>query len=114
MQPLTKRGWLKSTALIIGIENQTTEEWIFNQSHAHHEHKDDLVLISWIHSHVGGVTCGFSSIDMHTQYCYEWSSPGILGAVFEIDKQNTCKKFVFLAEHLQKVKEHLSVWLNTF
>ena len=32
---------------------------------------------------------------MHTQYAYEWSSPEILGTVFEIDECNKCQNFDF-------------------
>ena len=54
--------------------------WVLDQLQ-----KKDFVLISWIHSHVGGVPCGFSSIDMHSQFLYERAYPGILGTVFQIN-----------------------------
>ena len=67
--------------------------WIFQESPAHDKLKDDLVLISWMHTHVQGAPCGFSAIDMHTQFSYGMIYPGILGTVFEIDEQNRCRKF---------------------
>ena len=58
-----------------------------------------------MHSHVQGALCEFSSVDMHMQYAYEWSSPGILGTVFQIDEQSRCPKFDFyqLTEEGKKV-----------
>ena len=35
---------------------------------------EDMIPVSWIHTHVASAPCGFSSIDMHTQYAYEWSN----------------------------------------
>ena len=32
---------------------------------------DRTVLVSWIHSHVRGAECGFSSVDVHTQYALQ-------------------------------------------
>ena len=34
-------------------------KWIFDQK----EMGDDVEIVSWIHSHVGGTTCYLSSID---------------------------------------------------
>ena len=41
-------------------------------------------LISWIHSHVRGMECSFSSIDNHTQHTYAKMYKGVLGLVIEI------------------------------
>ena len=41
-------------------------------------------MIAWIHSHVRGAKCNFSSIDNHTQYAYSKVHKGVLGLVIEI------------------------------
>ena len=41
-------------------------------------------LMAWIHSHVRGAECCFSSIDNHTQYAYSKVHNGVLGLVIEI------------------------------
>jgi hypothetical protein len=41
-------------------------------------------LIAWIHSHVRGAECSFSSIDNHTQHAYSKLHSGVLGLVIEI------------------------------
>ena len=69
--------------------------WIFQESEAHLKHQDDLVVVSWIHSHVRGAKCFFSSIDVHSQYSYELFHDVILGGVFEIDIHNNCPNFDF-------------------
>ena len=66
------------------------EKWIMDKTY-----EKDPVLVSWIHSHVRGVPCCFSSIDMHTQYAYERVHPGIFGTVFQINEQNGCVKYDF-------------------
>ena len=40
----------------------------------------------WIHSHVRGSECGFSSIDNHTQHSFSKLHKGVLGLVIEIKK----------------------------
>ena len=66
-------------------------KWITNQK----EMGDDVEIVSWIHSHVGGTTCYLSSIDMHTQFRLEEGYPSILGTVFQINEKNECVKFDF-------------------
>ena len=52
-----------------------------------------MIPVSWIHTHVASAPCGFSSIDMHTQYILE--DIGMFGTVFEINKKNVCENFDF-------------------
>ena len=54
---------------------------------------EDVIPISWIHTHVGGHPCGFSSVDMHSQYRH--GEFGMFGTVFEISRKNICEKFDF-------------------
>ena len=65
-------------------------KWIVDQTQ-----KEGYVLVSWIHSHVGGTLCGFSSVDMHSQYQWEQSFPAVLGTVLQINEQNYCNAFDF-------------------
>ena len=46
------------------------------------------LLIAWIHSHVRGSECGFSSIDNHTQHSFSKLYKGVLGLVIEIKKND--------------------------
>ena len=42
------------------------------------------IFAAWIHSHVSGNKCFFSSIDLHTQFAFEQCSPDVLGCVVEL------------------------------
>ena len=44
------------------------------------------LVIAWIHSHVRGSECSFSSIDNHTQHSFSKLHKGVLGLVIEIKK----------------------------
>ena len=72
--------------------DEDTWEWISNNSGAKKK-LENMIPVSWIHTHVGGVPCGFSSVDMHSQYMLE--QLGMFGTVFEINKKNICDKFDF-------------------
>ena len=43
-------------------------------------------IIAWIHTHVQGAICGFSSIDVHTQFGYIQFYPDIAGIVVELKR----------------------------
>ena len=70
---------------MLGIEDKESLIWAFDKFKV--ERNEQPCLISWIHSHVGGSECFFSSIDNHTQYSYHQVHKGVLGLVVEI-KQN--------------------------
>ena len=53
----------------------------------------EVTLVSWIHSHVRGNRCGFSSVDVHTQLSMNFLFPKITGIVIEIDANGHCRKF---------------------
>ena len=76
--------------LFFGIENTDSIPWAFKTFKA--ERKKKPVLVSWIHSHVRGAECYFSSIDCHTQHTYEKVHNGVLGLVVEI--MENCQKGV--------------------
>ena len=57
---------------------------------------DNPILALWIHSHVRGTLCGFSSVDVHTQFAYRLISPNILGLVVQLDNSGQCEDFDFL------------------
>ena len=75
------------------VEDEGIEHW--NLFHQRQLLDDKTVIISWVHSHVRGNPCFFSSLDMHCQYAYEDQYPGILGTVFEITEENNCNKLFF-------------------
>ena len=56
--------------------------WAFKKFKS--ENKEPPCLIAWIHSHVRGMECSFSSIDNHTQHSYAKLHKGVLGLVIEI------------------------------
>ena len=69
-------------SFVLGIEGQNSLMWAFDKFQV--DRKEKPCLISWIHSHVGGSECCFSSIDNHTQYSYQKVHKGVLGLVVEI------------------------------
>jgi hypothetical protein len=66
-----------------------TSQWMLQQSRTAIANPETTVIVSWIHSHVRGTKCGFSSIDVHTQYGYSLSFPNLLGLVVEIQDDGT-------------------------
>ena len=58
--------------------------WIFENFDS--EGKRNPHLICWIHSHVGGIKCGFSSIDVHTQHTIAKIHDEVLGMVIELNE----------------------------
>ena len=72
-------------SFVLGILGQDSLTWAFDKFKV--DRKEKPCLISWIHSHVGGSECCFSSIDNHTQHSYHKFHKGVLGLVVEI-KQN--------------------------
>lgn len=71
-----------SFSFVLGIEGQPSIAWAFDKFKV--DRKEQPCLISWIHSHVGGSECCFSSIDNHTQHTYSKVHKGVLGLVVEI------------------------------
>ena len=76
-------------------KNDTTPEWIFKNSPALANHGSKLCMVAWIHSHVRGNGCFFSSVDVHTHYQFSQSLglEGFLGMVFQITETNKLKKY---------------------
>ena len=54
-----------------------------------------LSIAAWVHSHVEGVECCFSSVDLHTQFTWSQVFPDILGLVFEIDQDGLPAEYDF-------------------
>ena len=71
-------------SFFLGIEGQHSLTWAFDKFKVDRTEKP--CLIAWIHSHVGGSECCFSSIDNHTQYSYQKVHKGVLGLVVEINR----------------------------
>ena len=65
-----------------GVNGQNTQWWIANSSGL----DGDQVIIAWIHSHVQGMQCCFSSIDVHSQHAMQMMYPGSFGIVMEVKK----------------------------
>ena len=72
-----------------------TGAWIVWSSQIAEKHGENVAVVSWVHSHVRGIACSFSSIDMHAQYAYNKHFPGILGLVFQIGLNGDLQKFDF-------------------
>ena len=66
----------------LGIEDMDSLTWAFQTFK--NERGKKPYLMAWIHSHVRGAECYFSSIDNHTQYAYSKVHNGVLGLVIEI------------------------------
>ena len=64
--------------------NPDSLTWIFENFDS--EGKGNPHLICWIHSHVGGIKCGFSSIDVHTQHTLSKIHDEVLGMVIELNE----------------------------
>ena len=71
--------------------------WIIWSSNIAKRNGKEVSVISWVHSHVRGIAVSFSSIDVHTQYVYNKTFPGILGLVFQIGLQGECQTYDFFS-----------------
>ncbi len=67
-----------------GIFDIDTLTWLTSFSEPFKKYGDNFSVIAWVHSHVRGSPCGFSSIDVHTQYSLQRIFDNILGLVYEI------------------------------
>ncbi len=74
-----------------GICGEDSSLWMRHQSPAGQLHQDNFRIIAWVHSHVRGALCGFSSVDVHTQYMYNRLCQGwtIYGLVYEINQERS-------------------------
>ena len=70
------------------------------------ENSRQPVLMSWIHSHVQGVKCNFSSVDLHTQHTFAKVYKNILGLVVELTEAGQIAKYDFFE---MSVKGKLSI-----
>ena len=66
-----------------------------NESFNLNNRDENTTLALWIHTHVRGSSCGFSSVDVHTQYAYRLISPTILGLVVELEENGQCGDYDF-------------------
>ena len=67
-------------------------EWIFKNL-IYSEERGRPYLMSWIHSHVRGNECQFSSIDVHTQFSMDRLYDGITGIVIKISSDGNCDAY---------------------
>ena len=76
---------------------------------------EDKTVCLWIHTHVRGTLCGFSSVDVHTQFAYSMINSNVLGLVLQLDQGGFCQKYDFydLTEHGQNVVSHCGRTKNT-
>ena len=77
----------------LGIEGKDTISWTFETMMS--ENGRQPVLISWIHSHVQGVMCNFSSVDLHTQHTFAKVYNDILGLVVQLTEAGRIAKYDF-------------------
>ncbi len=96
----------------LGICGQDSTFWISQQSPAAQHHGSSFRIIAWVHSHVCGALCGFSSIDVHAQYAYrtlyhEWN---VYGLVYEIrDDGSSISDWLDITQEGKKVISKCSV-----
>ena len=76
------------------IDNDTCA-WISMNSPMKRKYGSKLSIAAWVHSHVEGVECCFSSVDLHTQFTWSQVFPDILGLVFEIDQDGLPAEYDF-------------------
>ncbi len=79
--------------LFIGSFGCDSLQWAISQSETAKKYGTRTKIVAWIHSHVRGNTCFFSSLDIHSQYALSLEAtgfPGILGQVVEIKEDGTC------------------------
>ena len=60
-----------------GINGKPTSIWISENSSCF-KTCQDATYVTWIHSHINGTPCGFSSTDIHNQFSYEQLIPQII------------------------------------
>ena len=95
--------WLKAMIPFhLGIYGEDSIPWAFQAFEE--ERKKKPCLIMWIHSHVRGSECCFSSIDNHTQYAYSKYHSGVLGLVIEICQM--AKKELQISLSCQKLERY--------
>ena len=75
--------------------DKDTCAWISLNSPMSKKYGSKISIAAWIHSHVQGVECCFSSVDVHTQFTLSKTFNDILGLVFELDKDGDPKKHDF-------------------
>ena len=74
-----------------GIDEENSLQWILRNL----VQSKGLTLGLWVHCHVNGAPCGFSSIDVHTQLTLQKLFPSIKGLVVEMNGENVITWKVF-------------------
>ena len=95
----------KKSYIIVGIGDENSIEWAFRTLKDKGSKKP--LLLAWIHSHVRGAECCFSSIDCHTQHSYSKIHKGVLGLVIEIghDGQKGVHEFYEMSYYGKQIVE---------
>lgn len=62
-------------------------EWIL-KNFIYSEERGRPYLMSWIHSHVGGAECFFSSVDVHTQHTLAKFHEAVIGMVIQLNEND--------------------------
>lgn len=73
--------------------DKDTGAWILNNSPMKEKYGSKLSIVAWVHSHVLGVPCSFSTTDVHSQFTWSKIYPDILGLVFELDREGFLTKY---------------------
>ena len=68
--------------------------WLYESSNFNIANKKPI-LAFWLHTHVRGSLCGFSSVDVHTQYAYRLIAPQVLGGVIQLEHDGSCQNYDF-------------------
>ena len=73
---------------LLGINDEDSGlEWIFKNL-IYSEERGRPYLMSWIHSHVGGAECFFSSVDVHTQHTLAKFHEAVIGMVIQLNEND--------------------------
>lgn len=89
----------KGLLILSGVFDDDTLSWMGNNL-------PNSKILLWVHTHVQGTKCGFSSVDCHNQFALELHNPWILGMVIEINEgQNVVDAFALTPLGKETIRE---------
>ena len=104
--------------MFLGIdeENDLTPEWIYHKSPAKLKHGSNLQIVAWIHSHVRGVGCNLSSIDVHTHYFFSeiCGMAGLLAMVFQVTDEDKVKTYDAFTLNTIGIQKFILTYVKNF
>ena len=67
----------------LGVADGDSMVWLMNST-AQEEYQERFSLLAWVHTHVRGTGCFFSSVDCHNQHLLKSVFPDVVGIVFSL------------------------------